>query len=197
MTEPTTPQIIEAGDLPGQPDALQRLWTPYRMVYIDGQDKPTDSSEQECPFCRAPRRTDPDALIVHRGLTAYVICNLYPYNPGHLLVCTYRHVSDYIDLTRQETLEVAQLTQRAIRVVQHVSAPAGFNLGMNQGAVAGAGIAAHLHQHLVPRWPGDSNFLPVVGRTKALPQFLADTRKLFADAWTDLFGSAASEDLDA
>ena len=181
----------------GVADVFERLWTPHRMVYIDGENKPDDDAEGSCPFCRAPARDDAEGLVVARGTVAYVVLNLYPYNPGHLLVCTYRHVSDYIDLTRQETLEVAQLTQRAIRVVQHVSAPAGFNLGMNQGAVAGAGIAAHLHQHLVPRWPGDSNFLPVVGRTKALPQFLADTRELFADAWTDLFGSAASEDLDA
>ena len=184
MTEPTTPQIIEAGDLPGQPDALQRLWTPYRMVYIDGQDKPTDSSEQECPFCRAPRRTDPDALIVHRGLTAYVICNLYPYNPGHLLVCTYRHVSDYTEVTDAESHEIAALTRQAMRVIRSVSRPAGFNLGINQGDVAGAGIAAHLHQHVVPRWQGDMNFLPVIAQTKAIPQLLGDTRALLADAWS-------------
>lgn len=197
MTEPDTPEIVDQDDLVGVPDALQRLWTPYRMVYIDGQDKPTDASERECPFCRAPRGTDQDSLIVHRGRTAYVICNLYPYNPGHLLVCSYRHVSAFIDLSAEETLELGQLTQKAIKVIRHVSAPAGFNLGMNQGAVAGAGIAAHLHQHIVPRWQGDSNFLPVIGRTKALPQFLADTRDLFADAWTDLFGSSTSGGLDA
>ncbi|MGB3955012.1 MAG: HIT domain-containing protein [Brooklawnia sp.] len=197
MTEPDTPEIVEPDDLVGVPDALQRLWTPYRMVYIDGQDKPTDTSERECPFCRAPRSTDQESLIVHRGRTAYVICNLYPYNPGHLLVCTYRHVSAFIDLSADETLEIGQLTQKAIRVIRHVSAPAGFNLGMNQGAVAGAGIAGHLHQHIVPRWQGDSNFLPVIGRTKALPQFLSDTRDLFADGWTDLFGSSTSDGLNA
>ena len=130
---------------------------------------------------------------MHRGRTAYVICNLYPYNPGHLLVCTYRHVSSYIDLDPQETVEVAELTQQAIRMILHVSGPAGFNLGMNQGQIAGAGIAAHLHQHIVPRWQGDANFLPVIGRTKALPQFLADTRQLFADGWAELFGTTESE----
>lgn len=197
MTASTTPEIVDPSDYPGQPDALQRLWTPYRMVYIDGADKPTDSSEEQCPFCRAPKRSDEDALIVRRGPFAYVICNLYPYNPGHLLVCSYRHVSDYIDLSADETRDVAELTQKAIRMIKHVSAPAGFNLGMNQGAVAGAGIAAHLHQHIVPRWRGDANFLPVVGRTKALPQFLADTRQLFADAWTDLYGSTSAEAPDA
>ncbi len=191
MTETSGPELVDPMDQPGLPDALQRLWTPYRMVYIDGAHKPTNSSEQDCPFCRAPRRVDEDALIVHRGRTAYVICNLYPYNPGHLLVCTYRHVSDYIALTEDETHEVAELTQKSIRMISHVSAPAGFNLGMNQGVVAGAGIASHLHQHIVPRWRGDANFLPVIGRTKALPMFLADTRDLFAQGWQDLFGSTA------
>jgi len=182
-------EVIEPGELPGEPDALQRLWTPYRMVYIQGESKPADGGAEQCPFCRAPQRSDEESLIVHRGERAYVICNLYPYNPGHLLVCTYRHVSSYVDLDAQETQEVAELTQRAVRVIQHVSAPKGFNLGMNQGEIAGAGIAAHLHQHIVPRWQGDANFLPVIGRTKALPQFLADTRKLFADGWTSLFGA--------
>ncbi|MGI5952569.1 MAG: HIT family protein [Brooklawnia sp.] len=193
MPAGSPPEIADPSDLVGQPDELQRLWTPYRMVYINGQDKPTDSSSDECPFCRAPKQTDEDALIVHRGRTAYVICNLYPYNPGHLLVCTFRHVSSYIDLTPEETVEVATLSQQAIKVIKHVSAPAGFNLGMNQGAVSGAGIAAHLHQHIVPRWQGDANFLPIIGRTKALPMFLGDTRQLFANGWTELFGGAATD----
>ena len=186
-------EVIQPGELPGEPDALQRRWTPYRMVYIQGSSKPADGSAGQCPFCRAPERSDEESLIVHRGRTAYVICNLYPYNPGHLLVCTYRHVSSYIDLDPQETVEVAELTQQAIRMILHVSGPAGFNLGMNQGQIAGAGIAAHLHQHIVPRWQGDANFLPVIGRTKALPQFLADTRQLFADGWAELFGTTESE----
>ncbi len=189
MTEFDRPEVVEPAELAGQPDALQRLWTPYRMTYIEGSDRPRDDSAEQCPFCRAPRRSDADALIVHRGRWAYVICNLYPYNPGHLLVCSYRHVSSYIDLTPAETVEIAELTQKAVRVIQQVSAPAGFNLGMNQGSVAGAGIAAHLHQHVVPRWPGDANFLPIIGRTKALPQFLADTRRLLAEGWVDLFGA--------
>lgn len=169
---------------PGSPDALQRLWTPHRLAYIQGEKKPSDSSEgEQCPFCAGPRKTDSEALIVHRGTHAFVILNLFPYNAGHLLVCPYRHVSDYTDLTCEEYMEIAELTRTAMRVVREVSNPAGFNLGMNQGEVAGAGIAAHLHQHVVPRWLGDANFFPIVGRTKALPFLLGQTRDMFASAW--------------
>jgi ATP adenylyltransferase len=170
-------------DFAGVPDAFQRLWTPHRMVYIGGENKPADAGERECPFCRAPRLGEADSLVVARGTTCFVVLNLYPYNPGHLLVCPYRHVSGYIDLTPEETQEFASLTQHAVRVLAAVSHPQGFNLGINQGEVAGAGIAAHLHQHVVPRWQGDSNFLPVVARTKALPQLLGETRDLLAAAW--------------
>lgn len=169
--------------LPGIPDAYQRLWTPHRMVYIHGENKPSDDSARTCPFCRAPEVADADGLVVHRGETCFVVMNLYPYNPGHLLVCTYRHVSAYPDLTEAETVELARLTQRAMQVLGEVSRPHGFNLGMNQGEVAGAGIAAHLHQHVVPRWQGDANFLPIVGRTKAVPQLIEDARAALAAAW--------------
>ena len=171
------------GAFAGVPDAFQRLWTPHRMAYIGGENKPADESTDQCPFCAAPRREDADGLIVHRGAVCWVVLNLYPYNPGHLLVLPYRHVADYTDLTVDETDELGALTQQSMRVLRAVSHPAGFNLGMNQGTVAGAGISAHLHQHVVPRWQGDSNFLPVVGRTKALPQLLADTRDQLAAAW--------------
>lgn len=170
-------------DFPGAPDAFQRLWTPHRMVYIDGENKPSDASEEACPFCHAPGREDAEGLVVHRGPTCFVVMNLYPYNPGHLMVCPYRHVSAYCDLDATETAELAALTQEALRVLADVSQPQGFNIGINQGAVAGAGIAAHLHQHVVPRWQGDSNFLPVVGRTKALPQLIEDSRLLLAQRW--------------
>ena len=156
------------------------------MVYLGGENKPADDTQTHCPFCRAPERADAETLIVHRGRAAYVVLNLYPYNPGHLMVCPYRHVSAYVDLTGEETAEVAGLTQSAMRVLTAVSGPHGFNIGMNQGAVAGAGIAAHLHQHVVPRWGGDSNFLPIVARTKAVPVLLADTRERLAGAWVDL-----------
>jgi ATP adenylyltransferase len=182
-----------AGDHPGVPDALERLWTPHRMVYIGGQDRPEDDGEGACPFCRAPSLGDEDGLVVHRGTTAYVVLNLYPYNPGHLLVCPYRHVADLTELTDAERDEVGVLTATAMRVLRAVSAPHGFNLGMNQGAVAGAGIAAHLHQHVVPRWGGDANFLPVVARTNALPQVLGETRELLAREWAATAGTADEE----
>jgi ATP adenylyltransferase len=184
VDDPESPVSEPAGDLPGEPDGFERLWTPHRMVYLDGQDKPGDPSDpSQCPFCRSPHRPDEDGLVVHRGATTYAVLNLYPYNPGHLMVCPYRHVAAYVDLTAEETAELAQLTQQAIRALTAAAQPHGFNVGMNQGPVAGAGIAAHLHQHVVPRWGGDANFLPIIARTKALPQLLGDTRQRLADAW--------------
>jgi len=176
------------------PDGLERLWTPHRIVYIKGEGKPATAEVADCPFCEIPSRgDDADALIVRRGRLAYAVLNLYPYNAGHLLICPYRHVADYTDLTAQETAEVAELTQQAMRTIRAVSSPHGFNLGMNQGSVAGAGIAAHLHQHVVPRWGGDANFMPVVGRTKVLPQLLADTQQMIAQAWNDIAGPSGGE----
>jgi ATP adenylyltransferase len=170
--------------MPGEPDGLERLWTPHRMAYIRGESKPSDASAGECPFCRAPARgDDSEALIVARGRAAYVILNLYPYSPGHLLVCPYRHIADLTETTEAEAVEIIDLTKRAMAVIRRVSGAHGFNLGVNQGAVAGAGIAAHLHQHVVPRWAGDQNFMPIIGLTKTMPQVLADTRQLLADAW--------------
>jgi ATP adenylyltransferase len=175
------------GGFPGEPDGFERLWTPHRMVYITGDEKPPSSDAgPDCPFCRAPRSSDEEGLIAYRGELVYAVLNLFPYNPGHVLICPYRHVADYPDLTPAETVEVAELSRQAMRVLTTVSQPHGFNLGMNQGAVAGAGIAAHLHQHIVPRWGGDANFLPVVARTKALPELLADTRHKIAEAWATL-----------
>jgi ATP adenylyltransferase len=169
----------------GEPDGLERLWTPYRMAYIRGENKPADDSPGECPFCRIPRGDDVTGLVVRRGTLTYAVLNLYPYSPGHLMVCPYRHIADYIDTTDPEVAELAELTKQAMRTLRAVSQAHGFNLGMNQGAVAGAGIAAHLHQHVVPRWGGDQNFLPVVGHTKAIPELLQGTRALLADAWVE------------
>lgn len=173
-----------ADDFAGVPDGFERLWTPHRMAYLGGQDKPVDGAAGDgCPFCRIPTLSDEVGLVVARGALAYVVLNLYPYNSGHLLVCPYRHVADYTELTEQEVAEVASLTRTAMHVMRTVFAPQGFNLGMNQGDVAGAGIAAHLHQHVVPRWGGDSNFLPIVARSRALPELLSDTRARLSAAW--------------
>jgi ATP adenylyltransferase len=181
-TPPQEPTEDEA--FAGVPDSFGRLWTPHRMAYIKGEGKPSGPGEDEgCPFCQAPKLSDEESLIVARGSLVYAILNLYPYNAGHVLVCPYRHVADYTELTPQETAEFAAFTQHAVRALRQASGPHGFNIGMNLGTVAGAGIAAHLHQHIVPRWGGDTNFMPVVGRTRVLPQLLADTRKLLADTW--------------
>jgi ATP adenylyltransferase len=167
----------------GEPDGLERLWTPHRMAYIQGESKPTTESVSECPFCRIPALPDEEGLVVHRDDLAYVVLNLYPYTPGHLMICPYRHIADYTETTEEEAAEIANLTKRAMTVIRSVSGAHGFNIGINQGNIAGAGIAAHLHQHVVPRWSGDQNFMPIIGRTKTLPQVLTETRRLLADAW--------------
>jgi ATP adenylyltransferase len=165
------------------PDAFQRMWVPFRIAYIESNHGATAPKDDECPFCEAPKLSDEQALIVARGKHAYVLLNLYPYNSGHMLVCPYRHVAMYDDATDEEAAEIASLTQIAMRVARASSGAHGFNIGMNQGAVAGAGVAGHLHQHIVPRWANDSNFLPIIGRTKAIPRLLGDVRAEFAAAW--------------
>ncbi|GAA2308151.1 HIT domain-containing protein [Streptomyces kunmingensis] len=170
----------------GEPDGFGRLWTPHRIAYIQGEGKPTGpGAEDGCPFCTAPGASDEDALIVARGEHVFAILNLYPYNGGHMMVLPYRHVADYTDLDEAETAELAAFTKLAMTALRSASGAHGFNIGMNQGAAAGAGIAAHLHQHIVPRWGGDTNFMPVVGHTKVLPQLLGDTRTALAKAWPD------------
>jgi ATP adenylyltransferase len=165
------------------PDGLERLYTPHRMAYLKGESKPESDAEHECPFCLAPGLPPEQGLVVARGSLVYAVMNLYPYNTGHLMICPYRHVADYTDLGADEVAELGAFTQRAMAVLRVASNPHGFNLGMNQGVVGGAGIAAHLHQHIVPRWGGDTNFMPVVGRTKVLPELLTDTRSLLAGVW--------------
>lgn len=184
------PVTVDASTLAGDPDVFDRLWVAHRQAYVSGDKHPRTDAGDACPFCTAPLGPDEDGLIVHRGAVAYVLLNLYPYNAGHLMVCPYRHVPDYTDLTTAEVLEVAELTRTAMTVLRSVSQPQGFNLGMNQGEVAGAGIAAHLHQHVVPRWRGDANFFPIVARAKAIPQLLGETRRLLATAWPGPAGRA-------
>jgi ATP adenylyltransferase len=176
--------IIAAAEFAGEPDGFGRLWTPHRLAYIQGEGKPAHpGAGEQCPFCRVPSLTDEEGLIVARGKLAYAVLNLYPYNSGHLMSVPYRHVADYTELTDHEVSEVASLTQTAMRVIRSVSGAHGFNIGLNQGEVAGAGIAAHLHQHVVPRWGGDTNFVPIVAHTRVLPQLLSESRQLLANAW--------------
>jgi ATP adenylyltransferase len=173
--------VAVANDDGGPTSVFEHLWTPYRMAYIRGEGKPT--GDHDCPFCLIPQMSDEEGLIVARGETVFAVLNLYPYNAGHLMVVPYRHVPDYTDLTVAEVAELGAFTQTAMRVVRGVSGAHGFNIGMNQGSVAGAGIADHLHQHAVPRWGGDTNFMPVVGLTRVLPQVLSETRALLAAEW--------------
>jgi len=172
--------LDDAARLAGVPDEFQRLWTPHRMVYIQHGQQP---GKDDCPFCVAPTLSDEDALIVARGTHAYALLNLFPYNSGHVLICPYRHIALYDEANEDEVAEIGSMTQTAMRVLRAVSRNDGFNIGMNQGAVAGAGIAAHLHQHIVPRWSQDANFMPIIAKTKALPQLLGDVRQAVADAW--------------
>jgi len=172
--------IESSNDFAADADAFQRLWTPHRLVYIENGQQP---EEHACPFCRAPELSDEQALIVARGKTCYVLLNLFPYNSGHLLVCPYRHIATYDEATEEEVAEMGSLTQTAMRVLTQTSHCDGFNIGMNQGRIAGAGIAEHLHQHIVPRWALDSNFFPIIAGTKAIPRLLGDVRAEVAGAW--------------
>jgi ATP adenylyltransferase len=165
------------------PDAWSRLWAPHRLDYLRGENRPLAGNEISCPFCEIPSMSDEEGLVVHRGTNAYVVMNLYPYNPGHLLICAYRHVADLTELTNEEREEIFALTSHAMSTIRKVSQPEGFNLGMNQGSISGAGVAAHIHQHVVPRWSGDANFMPIIGKTKVLPQLLTITRNELAAAW--------------
>lgn len=178
MSDPE--ELVGAAAFAAVPDEFQRLWTPHRMAYIQAGPEPLRDA---CPFCEAPQKSDDDALIVARGRTAYVLLNLFPYNSGHLLVCPYRHFSTYDEATTEEVAEIGALTQRGMTVLRSVSGCDGFNIGMNQGRVAGAGVDGHLHQHIVPRWASDANFFPIIAKTKALPQLLGDVRQVVADAW--------------
>lgn len=190
MSENTTPEhgtaasVQDSFELPSAPDQFQRLWTPHRTAYVSGGQK--DYTEKTCPFCTAPSRSDEESLIVHRGEHAFVILNLYPYNPGHLLVCPYRHIPFYDDATEAETMEIAQLTQLAMKVLREVSHNDGFNIVINQGKVGGAGIADHLHQHILPRWSGDTNFLPIIAHTKTMSRTLDDMRSAIAEGFARL-----------
>ncbi len=160
---------------------MDRLFSPWRSRYItsffhEGKEK------GECVLCAAPVANDDDGrYLVHRGTTSYVVMNLYPYNSGHLMVVPYRHCADLTLLTAEETTEIMELTKRMIRALRAVSNPDGFNVGSNLGRTAGAGIDQHVHLHIVPRWSGDTNFMPVLADTKLISEDMEETlRKLRA-----------------
>jgi ATP adenylyltransferase len=153
----------------------ERLWSPWRMEYIRRGEGDNTSG---CIFCDVPAAGEDQDEANHllaRGQVSFALLNAFPYNPGHLMVAPYRHVGDYEELTAEELAEMTALVGAAIRAMREEAGPHGFNLGMNLGQVAGAGIADHLHLHLVPRWGGDTNFMPVVGQTKVLPELLSET----------------------
>jgi ATP adenylyltransferase len=153
----------------------ERLWSPWRIEYIR---RGASGGNDGCIFCDLPAAgEDKDEAnhLLTRGEVSFVLLNAFPYNPGHLMAAPYRHVGDYEELRPDELAEMMAFAGRAIRAIREESSPHGFNLGMNLGQVAGAGIADHVHLHLVPRWGGDTNFMPVVGQTKVLPELLDET----------------------
>lgn len=200
-------------DFPPQEDGYERLWTPQRMSYVlcknthtsadansdaDSAVNSSSSSSQnekkstkpakECPFCAGPHKSDEDALICWRGTYVFAVLNLYPYNTGHLMICPYRHVPYITDLSDDELFEFEKATTLAMTVMKNVSHPDGWNIGINQGEVAGAGVADHLHQHVVPRWNGDANFMPIIAQTRTMPVLLSNQRAAYAKEFTALQG---------
>jgi len=158
---------------------MEHLFAPWRMAYISGADK-----QEGCIFCDFPaENNDEKRLILARGEKVFVMFNAFPYNPGHLMVAPYRHVGGYDELDDPELLEMHTTARRCIRLMKDLMRPQGFNLGVNMGKTAGAGFAGHVHLHIVPRYEGDTNFMPVTAEVRVLPESLEDTYKRFRDAW--------------
>jgi len=158
---------------------MERLWAPWRLEYVQHADE-----GDECIFCRAAALPeDEPELVIHRGERAFVLLNKFPYASGHLMVAPYRHGSAFDDLEDAEALETHRLAVDAIGALRAVFSPEGFNVGWNLGRVAGAGIVDHGHLHVVPRWNGDTNFMPVLADIKVIPEHLLETRRKLADAW--------------
>ncbi len=148
---------------------MKVLWAPWRIKYITG-DK-----EEGCIFCKKPKEgNDKDNLILYTGETSFIIMNRYPYSNGHLMTVPYKHTNNFSDLTQEERLELMNLTAKCIDILKVIE-PEGFNIGMNLGKTGGAGIDDHLHFHIVPRWSGDNNFMPVIGDLRVMPEYLEDT----------------------
>ena len=155
-------------------------YAPWRMAYINQ----SGSEKIDCIFCAFTRENnDEKRLILYRGKKAFVMMNAFPYNTGHLMVAPYRHCGDYDDLDGEELIEINELVQRCIKLLKKVMAPHGFNIGINMGKVAGAGFEGHVHVHIVPRWEGDTNFMPVIGETKVIPEALDVTYRKLKEAW--------------
>jgi ATP adenylyltransferase len=157
---------------------LRQLWAPWRLEYIQSADE-----QDACIFCRAHGLDDEAGLVVHRGELAFVLLNRFPYASGHLMVAPYRHEGELAGLAAEEALEIHGLTATGVGVLGAVMGPHGFNLGWNLGRIAGAGIVDHVHQHVVPRWAGDTNFMPVLADVKVMPEALESTRRKLAEAW--------------
>jgi ATP adenylyltransferase len=155
---------------------MDRLWTPWRLAYVTTASKEAPG----CVFCAAQADPGPESLVVYRGATCFVILNLYPYNNGHLMVVPARHVGRLAGLTTAELEELMHLTRAVECALDEHYQPHGFNMGLNLGKSAGAGVLDHLHMHVVPRWNGDTNFMTVVGETRVLPETLADTARILA-----------------
>jgi ATP adenylyltransferase len=157
---------------------VKQLWAPWRLEYIQGADE-----QEGCIFCRAAAGNDEEGLVVKRGELAFVLLNRFPYASGHLMVAPYRHEAEFGELTSDEALEVHRLASAALGALAETMRPQGFNLGWNLGRIAGAGVLDHVHLHVVPRWTGDTNFMPVLADVKVMPEALSDTRQKLADAW--------------
>jgi ATP adenylyltransferase len=157
---------------------LKRLWAPWRLEYIRSADE-----ADGCVFCSAEAAGDEDGLVVHRGERAFVLVNKFPYVSGHLMVAPVRHEGDFGSLSAEETVEIHRLAAVALEVLGAAMRPQGFNLGWNLGRIAGAGVVDHVHLHVVPRWSGDTNFMPVLADTRVLPEALEATRMTLASAW--------------
>jgi ATP adenylyltransferase len=156
---------------------MERLWAPWRMSYIGGP------RPESCVFCAKAAQSDEDALIVHRGERCYAVLNLYPYTSGHLMIVPFRHLGAPGELDAEERADMWELLDQALRALEGALGAQGHNVGFNLGTVAGAGIDDHLHQHVVPRWGGDVNFMPVLADVRVMPQLLSETRAALAAAW--------------
>jgi ATP adenylyltransferase len=156
----------------------RQLWAPWRLEYIKTAD-----DDEGCVFCRAAAGADEEMLVAARGERAFVLLNKFPYASGHLMVAPYRHVGDFGELMEDEAIEIHRLAAQGMAALREIFEPHGFNAGWNLGRVAGAGVVDHVHLHLVPRWAGDTNFMPVLADVKVLPEHVADTRRKLADAW--------------